>query len=52
MLLMDLQWIKITRHRKSTPCKGLGYDFNTVEFAVRDGILMLLILVILHLMLN
>ncbi|MFY7812202.1 MAG: hypothetical protein ACOVQ2_10780, partial [Flavobacterium sp.] len=19
-------------------CKGLGYDFNTVEFAVRDGI--------------
>ena len=20
-------------------CKGLGYDFNTVEFAVRDGIL-------------
>jgi hypothetical protein len=21
-----------------TLCKGLGYDFNTVEFAVRDGI--------------
>jgi hypothetical protein len=19
-------------------CQGLGYDFNTVEFAVRDGI--------------
>jgi len=21
-----------------TLCRGLGYDFNTVEFAVRDGI--------------
>jgi hypothetical protein len=32
---------KITRHRKEYTlklCKGLGYDFNTVEFAVRDGI--------------
>jgi hypothetical protein len=28
-------------------CKGLGYDFNTVEFAVRDGIPYAIDLVIL-----
>jgi hypothetical protein len=36
---MDRQWIKISNKRLHIEaCKGLGYDFNTVEFAVRDGI--------------